>query len=253
MLLKPGKRQFDIGLQYLVTENQFPILLTDGMGTVVGVDEVEFKARELLVPMELRYGLLNRVQGFVQVPVGWANVQASIHGYDEFQNDGGVGDISFGLTAQLRDAKKDCPYLIGTLAGLAPVGGDPFGVVGQISPSAPSLGNGFWAVSGNLLWVQTRYDPVIVFYGFGARYQFAHEYFGVDFDPGTEYNYTLGTGFAVNERVTLEPSSSAHTSRSSRPTATASRVRARSRSRCGWRRRWPSRATGWWSRSWRSG
>jgi hypothetical protein len=203
VLLAPGKSQFDIGFEYTLTENDFPILITDGMGTVVGVDNVEFKGRELTVPMELRYGLLNRVQGFLQVPVGWANVQAAINNFDEFENDGGIGDVGFGLTAQLKDAYKDCPYLIGTLAGLAPSGGDPFGVVGTISPNAPSLGNGFWAISGNLLWVQTRYDPVVVFYGFGARYQFAHDYIGVEFQPGTEYNYTLGAGFAVNERVTL--------------------------------------------------
>lgn len=203
VLLQPGKHQFDIGIEYLITENDFPILLTDPMGNVIGVDEVEFKGRELTVPMELRYGLLRRLQGFVQVPVGWANVQAAINNYDEYENDGGIGDIGFGLTAQLRDAYQDCPYIIGTLAGLAPTGGDPFGVLGTITPNAPSLGNGFWAISANLLWVQTRYDPVVVFYGFGTRYQFEHEYFGINFEPGLEANYTLGTGFAVNERVTL--------------------------------------------------
>jgi hypothetical protein len=203
VLLAPGKHQFDIGIEYTLTENDFPILITDGGGNVVRVDNVEIKARELAVPMELRYGLLPRVQGFLQVPVGWSNVQAAIDNYDEYENDGGIGDIGFGLTAQLRDAYKDCPYIIGTLAGLAPTGGDPFGVAGQITPSSPSLGNGFWAISGNLLWVQTRYDPVVLFYGLGARYQFGREYFNVDFQPGMEYNYTLGTGFAVNERVTL--------------------------------------------------
>jgi hypothetical protein len=202
VLLEPGKHQFDIGLEYTITENDFPILReADGGG--VFVDNVEIKARELAVPMELRYGLLPRVQGFLQVPVGWSNVQAAFDNYDEYENDGGLGDIGFGLTAQLRDAFKDCPYIIGTLAGLAPTGGDPFGVVGQITPNAPSLGNGFWAISGNLLWVQTRYDPVVVYYGLGARYQFEHEYFGVEFQPGMEYNYTLGAGFAVNERCTL--------------------------------------------------
>jgi hypothetical protein len=202
VLLAPGKHQFDIGIEYTITENDFPILReADGGG--VFVDNVEFKARELAVPMELRYGLLPRLQGFLQVPVGWSNVQAAFDNYDEYENDGGLGDIGFGLTAQLRDAFKDCPYIIGTLAGLAPTGGDPFGVVGQITPNAPSLGNGFWAISGNLLWVQTRYDPVVVYYGLGARYQFEREYFDIEFQPGMEYNYTLGAGFAVNERCTL--------------------------------------------------
>ena len=203
VLLEPGKMQFDIGLEYTLTENDFPILLTDGMGTIVGVDEVDFKARELAVPMELRCGLLKRVQAFLQVPVGWSNTQVSFDNFDAFANDGGIGDVGFGATVQLRDAEKDCPYIIGTASAIAPTGGDPFTGVGGFAPTAPSLGNGFWSIAGNLTWVQTRYDPVVVFYGLGSRYQFAHEYIGIDFQPGTEYDYTLGTGFAVNERVTL--------------------------------------------------
>ena len=203
VLLNPGKMQFDVGLEYTLTENNFPILLTDGMGTIVGVDDIEFQGRELAVPMEIRYGLLKRVQVFLQVPVGWSNTQVTVDDFNAFDNDGGLGDVGFGATVQLQDAVKDCPYLIGTLSAITPTGGDPFTGIGLFSPSAPSLGSGFWSLAGNLLWVQTRYDPVILFYGFGSRFQFAHEYVGINFQPGVEYNYTLGTGFAVNERVTL--------------------------------------------------
>jgi hypothetical protein len=139
----------------------------------------------------------------LQVPVGWSNTQVSINGSNIFQNDGGIGDIAFGATAQLCDATKDRPYMIGSISAVAPTGGDPFtGIVG-FSPSAPALGNGFWQLAGNLLWIETRYDPVILFYGLGTRYQFSHRYLGIEFQPGAEYNYTLGYGFAVNERVTL--------------------------------------------------
>jgi hypothetical protein len=203
VLLNPGKMQFDIGLQYVYTQNEFPLLLTDGMGTVVGVDNVEFNSRELAVPMEIRYGLLKRVQVFLQTSVGWSNTQVSVDDFNAFDNDGGIGDVGFGATIQLHDAERDRPYLIGSIAATAPAGGDPFTGIGLFSPSAPSLGSGFWAVGGNLQWVQVRYDPVIVYYGFGARYQFAHRYIGIDFEPGMQYNYTLGAGFAVNERVTL--------------------------------------------------
>ena len=203
VLLNPGQMQFDIGIEYAFTQNEFPILLTDGMGGIVGVDNVEFQSRELAVPMEIRYGVLKRLQVFVQVPVGWSNTQVTVDNFNAFDNDGGLGDVGFGATMQLRDAVRDCPYLIGTLSAIAPTGGDPFTGIGLFAPSAPTLGNGFWSIAGNLTWVQTRYDPVIVYYGLGVRQQFAHEYVGIDFQPGTEYDYTLGTGFAVNERVTL--------------------------------------------------
>jgi hypothetical protein len=203
VLLNPGDMQFDIGIQYVFTQNEFPLLLTDGMGTVIGVDNVEFNSRELAVPMEIRFGLLKRVQVFLQTSVGWSNTQVTVDDFNAFDNDGGLGDVGFGATVQLQDAERDRPYLIGTVSATAPAGGDPFTGIGIFSPSAPSLGNGFWAVGANLQWVQVRYDPVIVYYGFGARYQFAHEYIGINFEPGMQYNYTLGTGFAVNERVTL--------------------------------------------------
>jgi len=203
VLLNPGSMQFDIGVQYVFTQNEFPLLLTDGMANVVGVDNVEFDSRELFVPLEIRYGLLRRVQVFLQTAVGWSNTQVSVDNFNAYDNDGGLGDVAFGATIQLQDAVRDRPYLIGSVSAIAPTGGDPFTGVGLFSPSAPALGNGFWAVGGNLQWVQVRYDPVIVYYGFGARYQFAHRYVGINFEPGMEYNYTLGTGFAVNERVTL--------------------------------------------------
>jgi hypothetical protein len=201
VLLEPGETRFDIGLEYTLSEDDFPVLipLEDDM---VRLDEVHFKGRELTVPMELRYGLLKRVQLFLQVPIGWSNTQVSFDDFDAFANDGGLGDVSWGTTVQLQDATKDCPYVIGTLSATAPTGGDPFtGAVG-VAPSAPSLGNGFWSVSGNLTWIRV-YDPVVVYYGLGLRRHFSHTYLGLDIEPGPEYNYTLGIGFSVNEKVTL--------------------------------------------------
>ena len=71
-----------------------------------------------------------------------------------------------------------------------------------ISPTAPSLGDGFWSVQGTLLFIQ-QYDPVVLFYGLGMERSFPHEYVGIEFVPGAQYNYLMGVGFAVNERITL--------------------------------------------------
>lgn len=202
VLLKPGENQFDVGLTYLLTETEFPILLTDGMGSIVSVDEVNFRVRELTVPMEYRVGLLKRVQGFVGAPVGWSNTQVAIDSFDAFENDGGLGDVSFGLTAQLVDATANCPYVIGTLSATAPTGGDPFTNVAGLAPTAPSLGQGFWSISGNLVFIQ-QYDPVVIFYGLGTEQFFSRHLIGLDIEPGAQYNYQFGVGFAVNERITL--------------------------------------------------
>jgi hypothetical protein len=200
--LEPGESQCDVGINYLLTENEFPILLTDGLGEIVAVDEVDFRIRELTVPLEYRMGLVPRVQGFIGAPIGWSNTQVALDAFDAFQNDGGFGDIDFGLTAQCVEASANCPYVIGTLAATAPTGGDPFTGALSLAPTAPSLGQGFWSISGSLLFIQP-YDPVVVFYGVGTEHFFSRHYVGLEIEPGSQYNYQFGVGFAVNERVTL--------------------------------------------------
>jgi hypothetical protein len=202
VLLEPGESQCDVGINYLLTETDFPILLADDMGNIVAVDEVSFRIRELTVPLEYRLGLHPRVQGFIGAPIGWSNTQLALDAFDAFQNDGGFGDLDFGLTMQLVDATANCPYWIGTLQATAPTGGDPFSNVVGLAPTAPSLGQGFWSIAGNLLIIQP-YDPVVVFYGLGVERFFEREFVGLEIQPGAQYNYTFGVGFAVNERITL--------------------------------------------------
>jgi hypothetical protein len=88
VLLEPGESQCDIGINYLFSENRFPILLLDN-GVPVGTDDVLFRIRELTIPLEYRVGLLKRVQGFIGAPIGWSNTQVAIGDYEQFQNDGG--------------------------------------------------------------------------------------------------------------------------------------------------------------------
>ena len=164
--------------------------------------DARFLVRELTVPMEYRVGLAKRVQGFINLPVGWSNTQVNAANIEDFRNDGGIGDLSFGLTVQCRDATANCPYVISTILATAPTGGDPFtGIVG-ISPTAPSLGDGFSSITWSMLFIQ-QYDPMVIFYGGGVLQLFPHDFVGIQFQPGTEFDYLMGVGFAVNERITL--------------------------------------------------
>jgi hypothetical protein len=201
VLLEPGESQFDIGINYLFSENDFPILLLNG-GVPVGTDDVLFRIRELTFPLEYRVGLLKRVQGFIGAPIGWSNTQVAVGDYEQFENDGGFGDLDFGATIQLIDGNAECPHGLLTISATAPTGGDPFGPAPVLAQSSPSLGQGFWSISGNALCVQT-YDPLAFFYGVGVEHFFARHFNGVEFEPGNSWNYTFGVGFAVNDRVTL--------------------------------------------------
>ena len=137
------------------------------------------------------------------MPVGWSNTELNFDGFEAFENDGGLGDIEGGLTVQLQQATADCPHdMIATVFVSAPTGNDPFVGASTLAPSAPSLGSGFWSVGGSVLWIRS-YDPVVLFYGLGTRHHFERTFLGREIRPGSEYSYTLGVGFAVNERVTL--------------------------------------------------
>ena len=200
VLLKPGEFQFDYGVTYSKFDVTLPVLVNAGPG-VVTVEHAELRLREMRVPLEVRYGLARRVQLFLNVPFGWVNSELSFVGFDEFENDGGLGDIVFGGTFLLREGDGEKSDAILTLATVAPTGDDPFTPVG-LSPSSPTLGGGTWSLSSNLLLVR-NYDPVVLFYGAGTRQHFLSKFEGVNFRPGGEYNYQFGVGFAVNSQVTL--------------------------------------------------
>lgn len=200
VLLEPGEFQYDYGMMYSKFDVTLPVLVPVDPNTV-SIAHAEFRLREVRVPLEIRYGLARRIQLFLNVPFGWVNSELSYAGFDEFENDGGIGDIVFGGTFLLREGDQDKSDAILTLATVAPTGDDPFSPAG-LSPSSPTLGGGTWSISSSLLLVR-NYDPVVLFYGAGTRQHFLSKIEGVNFRPGGEYNYQFGIGFGVNDQVTL--------------------------------------------------
>lgn len=196
VLLKPSQWQFDTGLWYTIAESDFP--------TVVGgsvVTEARIRQRLLAVPFEARYGLTSGIQLFASTSIGYSSTELARIGFDDTITDtGGIGDVSFGLSAQLIPGSACRPELVGTLGVTAPTG-DAGLSTAFLTPEA-TLGEGFWGFTGSLLWVRS-YDPVILFYGVGANLRLDAELSGVDVDPGERFLYQLGVGFAVNRHVTL--------------------------------------------------
>ncbi len=201
VLLEPGQLQVDYGLIYTMVENEFPVAVTDGGGVVTGAVRGRVRPRTLTVPFQARYGLNELAQLFIDVPVGWNGAELSFSGFDEFSNTVGVGDIRMGTSILLRKGCcEDEADLVGTFAMTFPTGNGAFPTLG-LSPDA-QLGEGFFAMSLNLLWIKTI-DPLVFFYGGGYRHRFDESFQGNQVDPGEQFNYQFGVGFAVNERVTL--------------------------------------------------
>ena len=206
-LLAPGKWQVDYGIRYLLAETQFPAIAGDPPGLV----ETRIRQRLLTVPLEFRYGLCECTQAFIHAPFGYSNTELAFAGRDESTSTGGIGDVTAGLTYMLRQGNNCRPDIIGTIGVTAPTGNAGSVIASSIFTPQAQLGQGFWAVSGNVLAVHTC-DPLVIFYGLGARFRFSRDFTDIfdafpadtyNVNPGGEYSYQLGVGFAVTSRITL--------------------------------------------------
>lgn len=201
VLLAEGAWQFDTGLVYTLFENSFPIPVLDEItGDLVGVADAQVRRRLLYTPLATRYGLTRNIQLFANLPMGYSNTQISTFGVSDSVNRGGIGDMTAGASFHLLKSEDQLPDVIATMDFTAPTGVFDTPIFGQVPGS--NLGQGFWAMSGSLLFVH-RYDPVIVFYGGGIRHLFEREFDGVLFSPGEQILYQFGVGFSVNDRVTF--------------------------------------------------
>ncbi len=197
VLLKPCEWQMDIGFSYLYAENQYADVVSSTL------TNTHIRRRLLTMPIELRYGLTDRVQLFINAPFGWANTQTYQLSDDRFSNEGGIGDTNVGASFLVHksDGFSYSPDIVATFGLTAPTGkGDA--LLGILESPEITLGQGYWAGYWNILFIH-QYDPVTVFYGFGSRHYVEKNVEGYDMRPGDQFTYQLGTGFAVNERITF--------------------------------------------------
>lgn len=193
VLLQPGQAQFDWGLQYIWQEARFPVSLTNQQ-----LADERVRNRRLFAPLALRYGVTQRLQAFVNMPVGWGFLDQANPQQDAFDTVFGLGDVNAGFSYLLRKGEGHCPDLVGTFALLAPSGPNPYHLGGGVA----ATGDGFWNISYDLLFVKAL-DPAVIFYGVGYKHHFARNFLGGELAPGEEVNYQLGVGLAVNDRLTL--------------------------------------------------
>jgi len=199
VLLEAGACQFDIGFAYAHLDGQDSVAILDN-GDVIGVADARTRRRLLTIPLEIRYGLTDRVQLYCNVPFGYANSELAFPGFKESDDRGGIGDTRFGASMLVRQGVCYSPDVVVTVGATAPTADTPFPRVG-LAPGA-QLGEGYWAINTNLLCVHTV-DPCVLFYGVGYNHRFDTTFQGVRVNPGEEINYQFGVGFAVNSQLTF--------------------------------------------------
>ncbi len=201
VLLHAGQWQLDVGLNYLTYTHEYTQLAQ--AGNVISAVDSRLTRRLLVAPLDVRYGICDRLQAFADVPFGWSNTEYSYAGFDDFTNQGGIGDVTAGISWLIHKS-GGCSYdpdVVATFSITAPTA-NVSPLQGIIEPPNTLLGTGFWYGYWNVLFIHTV-DPCILFYGFGSRHGLATEYEGFDIQPGDQYYYRAGLGFAVNEKLTL--------------------------------------------------
>jgi hypothetical protein len=202
LLLDPGKCQFDWGLTYSVFNANFSLPIVDHSGNIVGVANERERLRLMTIPFAVRYGVCPGVQAYINAPLGWSNSELSTDNGDSITNNfGGLGDLSAGFSFQLMKACGAwCPDVIGSLGFVAPTGHATFAT--SLLASNSALGQGFWDITTNVIAVHTI-DPVLFYYGAGYVHRFENSIDGINVNPGEEFDYLFGVGFAVNPWVTV--------------------------------------------------
>ena len=122
VLLAPGEHALDFGLRYIWREFEFPVTLLPGPVLA----EQRIRSRQLFMPFQLRYGLAERTQMFVDVPVGMSHFETSNIASDFFTSKFGIGDVTAGISYQCQSETDDQPAMILTVSTIAPTGDDPF-------------------------------------------------------------------------------------------------------------------------------
>ena len=144
VLLRPRQVEFEAGLTYL------------GNQSVSSV--ANFKFRQFQLPLTLRFGLLDRIEGFLAMPIAYAQQELSFADSSTKKDKFGVGDATGGLNFEIFRENARWPEIITTLRIMAPTGDQP-------QEGGLSLGSGHWAGTVGLQFIKTT-DPIVLFWGF---------------------------------------------------------------------------------------
>jgi len=180
ILLDMGQQQLDVGLSYKAN-------------VVSGV-----RQRSFTIPLSYRYGLSDKTELSLALPIGWAQSEAVTTSGFVRNEESGIGDVTIGAYYHFIDENAEYPDIIGNIRVNAPTADKP----DLTNPFPVSLGSGFWSLSAGLSFVRS-YDPVVLFGGFEFRHTFNRSFASTNIQPGDIFSFNFGSSFAVNQDISL--------------------------------------------------
>ncbi|RJQ51904.1 MAG: hypothetical protein C4526_09085 [Nitrospiraceae bacterium] len=182
---------------------------------IIGVIQVEKIKRDVFIPsVTLKYGISDRAQFDLRIPY-FIRKDEFITGAGPAMEKNTTDETAFGdieglLSLHAVREKESVPDVVATVKVKSRTGKAPYGLAtktiqsgaAQI-PTELSTGSGHWAVEPGISLLKTV-DPAVLF---GSVSYFRHMKRSINgvgvVDPGDSVNYTLGMGYALNDRITL--------------------------------------------------
>ncbi len=189
-------RQSSILLENLEIETEVSL---DYLGSQLPATIFNARFRQFQIPFSFRIGILNRMEGYIHLPLLYTKQEISFAEESVSQRSTGIGDMSMGINWQILGETSKWPDIIAGFKIRIPTGGTP-------GEQGLSEGSGHWAESFSIQFIKTA-DPVVLFWGLGYTHDFSATHFINDgtynVQPGDTLDYNFGFGFAVNHKISL--------------------------------------------------
>ena len=182
---------------------------------VIGTIRVDELNRDILTgALTLRYGILDRLQADIRVPVlyrqdnevlGVGTINERERSIDNFN----IGDLEASVSYQALNERGAIPAVIARVRARFPTGENPFEIPtediggGILRLTRPPTGSGFYGVGPGVTAVWTS-DPVVFYVGGTYLFNLERNFTGFgNINPGNSFEWLAGINIALSERVAL--------------------------------------------------
>ena len=220
ILLPQGILQVEPSVEYAhFSANQVAIAgFTVFEAIVIGTISVNQLDRDIVTgALTLRYGILDRLQADVRVPVLYRQDSevvgvGTINQREVTTDNFNIGDLEASVSYQALNERGAIPAVITRVRARFPTGENPFEIPtqdlggGVLVLTKPPTGSGFYGVGPGVTAVWTS-DPVVFFVGASYMFNLTRTFTGFgEINPGNSFEWLAGINIALSERVALNVS-----------------------------------------------
>jgi len=184
---------------------------------IIGLIQVQKIERNIWTPsVSLKYGIFDALEVDLKVPFSYRtseyNIGSGVDSVEENINDVGLGDIEGTFRTQLAHQREFGWDILAAIRVKSDTGKDfsdirTKTVQGQEVPDDElPMGSGFWAVEPSFTFVKAV-DPAVIFISLGYFWHIERDISGIgDVDPGDSIKFSLGSAFALSDKIVLSTS-----------------------------------------------